>query len=195
MKFLSKRADSKILQNCMRYSNNPSKNKELKEALLEEQKGFCAYTEKYIDHLESVDIEHFNSSLKNTNEDGYYNYYAVLHKVNINKLDEKYSDAKFHETLFFQNKDVLDSRIFISDDMLYMVTDSEDIEAKDFVDFLMLNSNSLYEARKKHISFLSDMLKQLGDQKFLDLFKRHKSTMSYISVIENKFNLNLDHLL
>lgn len=194
MKFLSKYPDSRILKDNMKYSTNAQQNRKLKDALIEEQKGFCAYSEKFIEDLDSVDIEHFNSSLKYTAEDDYYNYYAVLHKINSEKKDEKYKDAKFHNSLFFQNKAELDSRIKISN-LLYFAIREEDTEAIDLIDFLMLNSNSLYEARKKHIAFLKSMRHILTEQEFTNLFKNHKQNLSFISIIESEFDLSFDHLL
>ena len=81
MKFLSKTKDSNILKRNLKYKKNDTQNNRiLKEALLQEQKNFCAYTEKYIQQLDACEVEHFNSSLKY--KDDYYNYYAVLRRAN-----------------------------------------------------------------------------------------------------------------
>jgi len=110
MKFLSKNSNSSILKNNLVYRDtNPPKNKLLKEELLKEQFNFCAYTEKYIQHLDSAEVEHFNSALKNN--DNYFNYYAVLRSANQYKKDEKYKDANFFKTLFFQDNQQFKNRI------------------------------------------------------------------------------------
>lgn len=194
MKFLSKYSDSKILSRNLRYSDSVYRNRKLKTELLREQKGFCAYTEKYIEELDSVDIDHFNASLKNTSKDDYYNYYAVLHSVNIRKKDEKYKNASFHSSLFFQNKSEFDTRITVSD-LLYFAVNSEDTEAKEFIDFLSLNSHALFEARKKHISFLIDLSKCLSQEEFWSIFKSNKNCLSYVSMLEREFDMEFDSLL
>ena len=80
MKFLSKNADSKILKEGLVYRAKGS-NTVLRNLLIEEQKNYCAYTEKFLQPLEQVDVEHFNSAKKGTPEDNYYNYYAVQELV------------------------------------------------------------------------------------------------------------------
>ena len=111
MKFFGKRPDSKILADELVYrKGNASNNSKIKEILIEEQFNFCAYTEKYFDNLDSIDVEHFNSNIKGS--DDYYNYYAVLHKPNlIFKQDEKYRYSKFFETRFYQDQHQLNKRI------------------------------------------------------------------------------------
>ena len=46
--------------------------------MLEEQKGFCAYTERHVRENDSCHIEHFDDRRKGTAGDGYDNWYAVL---------------------------------------------------------------------------------------------------------------------
>ena len=65
MKFLVKSPGSQILKDGWTYKKGqPANNKQLKELLLDEQYQFCAYTEKYIQNLDSSEVEHFNSSKK-----------------------------------------------------------------------------------------------------------------------------------
>ena len=131
MKFLSKSEDSPILKRGLKYVKGD--NSELRKLLLEEQKNFCAYTEKYVEHLDSVEVEHFNSSIKKN--DDYYNYYAVVRKANLYKKDEKYNGAAFFDSLFFQKN--FDSRIrFVPGDLVYEEINTGDTEAIDFIDFV-----------------------------------------------------------
>ncbi len=193
MKFLSKTPESQILKDNLKYSRNASENRKLKNALLSEQRGFCAYSEKYIEGIDSIDIEHFNASLKFTDEDGYYNYYAVLHSRNISKRDDAFKNAKFHETLFFQNREEFESRIFICD-MLYFAKNPEDTESSDFIDFLGLNSNSLYDDRKTKVKFLKNMREILSEEEFMELFN-YKINLSFISIVENELGLSLEEYI
>jgi hypothetical protein len=197
MKFFSKKKDSKILTDGLVYNKNGD-NSKLTEELLIEQFHFCAYSEFSISekgryHINSIEVEHFNSDLKNTSKDGYYNWYAVLGKINKKKKDEYYRNNKFHETLFFQNQEELYSRIKLDiDGFLYYAYDEKDIEAKDFIDFLMLNDYSLVEQRQKHINRLVDIYNAYKDEAlFVAFLKKHPQELSYISCIEAYFNLNL----
>ncbi|MFN6075996.1 MAG: hypothetical protein ACK46Y_10545 [Fluviicola sp.] len=128
MKFLSKNSESEILKKKIVYKKNAD-NQHLLNLLIEEQHNFCAYTDKFFENLESIDVEHFNSSLKETEKDDYFNYYAVLHKSNLYKIkkDKKYKDVSFFETLFFQNKVDLDSRIQYVKGGFYEEVDLDDI--------------------------------------------------------------------
>ena len=156
MKFLGKKANSKILKENLAYKKGQGKkNKILKKLLLEEQKGFCAYTELYIGNTEksliSAEVEHFNTTLKY--KDDYYNYYAVLRGANLSK---KKKDAKYKETakavksffgsLFFQDDKEFQKRIRYTDGD-YEEIDENDKEARDLIDFLGLNNPELHKAR------------------------------------------------
>ena len=136
MKFLAKSPQSQILLNKVLYrENNSVNNKKLTALLIEEQKGFCAYTEKYLQPLDSAETEHINSSIKYN--DNYYNYYAVIRNANLYKQDEKYSNASFFKNLFFQDSDEFNTRISFSNNMYYEI-DETDTEAKEFIDFSQL---------------------------------------------------------
>lgn len=84
MKFFGKNPDSEILRENLTYQENRSENnRRIKEILIQEQHNFCAYTEKYFEPMDSVEVEHFDSSIKYI--DNYFNYYAVLRKPNLYK--------------------------------------------------------------------------------------------------------------
>ena len=144
MKFLSKREDSAILKLGLTYNKNASENnRKLNELLLAEQKNFCAYTEKYIGPLDSVEVEHLNSSKKYN--DDYYNYYTVLRKANEYKIkkDKKYVGATFFDSLFFQDDTNFRQRVTYADGIYYELNE-EDTEAKELIDFLGFNEAPLY---------------------------------------------------
>ena len=69
-------SQNKIVRNILLLTSNSVK-------LLLEQSNFCAYTEKYITGLDSVEVEHFNASIKYN--DDYFNYYAVIRSANSGK--------------------------------------------------------------------------------------------------------------
>ena len=74
MKFLSKSKTSNILAEKIVYKPKGD-NRRLREMLAKEQKGFCAYTEKRFEGLDSVDVEHFDKSKKDKGDD-YFNAIA-----------------------------------------------------------------------------------------------------------------------
>lgn len=193
MKFLVKHANSEILSQNLVYSNNTLKNRELSKLLQLEQKGFCAYTEKYIQGLDSICVEHFNASLKGTGRDNYYNYYAVLHKINIEKLDEQYKDASFFESLFFQKPNGFASRIHYIGGM-YEELDSDDTEAKDLIAFLGLNNEELYKQRARHVKRIKknfEIAEYDSPEKRLEYLRDDNDQLSFITALEIELNLDL----
>lgn len=194
MKFLTKTSASDILAEGLRYQfNKPANNRFLCQVLLDEQRNFCAYTEKYISHLDSVEVEHLNAALKFS--DDYYNYYAALRSANLIKKDEKYRDASFLMNLFFQNKRHLDSRIqYVVGEYVYEEIGLDDQEAFDFIDFLGLNDSQMFESRRRHITRLRNIFVDAGysdNAAKIDYFKLHPEELSYVTSIEAEFNLDL----
>ena len=184
MKFLSKNADSSILKKGIIYRKGD--NDELRRLLLEEQKNFCAYTEKYVENLDSVEVEHFNSTIKYN--DDYFNYYAVVRKANLYKKDERYKGAVFFDSLFFQRN--FDTRIrFVPDDLVYEEIDADDKEAIDFIDFIGLNYNDVYEDRKKHINRLASIFSAIEDK--VAYFREYRSELKFVTAIEGFFDMDL----
>jgi hypothetical protein len=52
---------------------------------LQGQRGFCAYSERYVRETDAADVEHFDPRLKGHAEDGYRNRYATLAWMNRHK--------------------------------------------------------------------------------------------------------------
>ncbi|MDF1546971.1 MAG: hypothetical protein P1P88_04070 [Bacteroidales bacterium] len=195
MKFLSKNPKSSILEKGLTYQKNKSDNNRLlKEELLKEQKNFCAYTEKYLQELDASEVEHFNSSIKY--KDDYYNYYAILRKANLYKKDETYLNAKFFETRFFQNKDNLESRIMYKDGFYFQINE-DDKEAFELIDFLGLNHPDLCQQRNRHVNRLAKTFKEAAynSENCIEYFKEHIEEMSFVTAIEEKFDINLETIL
>ncbi len=195
MQFLVKSSQSEILQKKLTYRKNSSKNNAtLKKALLEEQKNFCAYTERYIQPLDATEVEHFDSSKKY--KDDYYNYYAVLRSANLYKKDEKYVQAGFLESLFFQDQEQLNQRISYHDG-LYIENQTDDQEAAQLIDFLGLNHPALYTERARQIRRLKQLFADAAfdKQDILDYFNTYLDELSFITAIENELDIKLMHLI
>ncbi len=78
MRYLSKTSQSIVIAKKWKYSTKSQRPK-IRQALIEEQQGYCAYSEKYISPMHASEIEHFDDSKKNTAEDNYWNWYAISH--------------------------------------------------------------------------------------------------------------------
>ncbi|MDX2249636.1 MAG: hypothetical protein SF052_22830 [Bacteroidia bacterium] len=192
MKFLTKNKDSAVLQQGLTYQKDKSKNNQrLREMLISEQKNFCAYTEKYLNGMDTVDVEHFDSSLKY--KDDYFNYYAVLSKANQYKKDEKYKDAPFFKNRFFQNKDEFDFRVRYVKGGDYEEVDLNDTEAQELIDFLGFNHEFLHRDRKKHIKRLDGLFKDANwnTEKQIEYFQQNRSELSFLTALEVELELDL----
>lgn len=195
MKFLTKDSGSDILASGMTYQKNKAENNRLlKEKLLIEQHQFCAYTEKYIQELDSVEVEHFDSSKKYA--DDYFNYYVVLRWANSHKRDVKYQKKKaaFFSTLFFQDQTEFDRRVqYDASDLVYEEVDIADSEAIELIDFLGFNHHNLFEQRRKHINRLKSIFKDAGYSiaQILDYLQRHPEELRFITAIEAEFGIDL----
>lgn len=139
MRYLYKDKNSSIINSGLIYSTNSKKNSELKKLILREQKGFCAYSEKYICKIDSCDIEHFDPRKKYTENDNYYNWYIVISWINQTKAKKI---GKFLPILEPNSEHIM-NRIIIKDN-LFIPKDNNDIEAKNLIDFLGFNSSGLY---------------------------------------------------
>ena len=174
--------------------NNSPNNQKLRKKLLEEQKQFCAYTEKYIEELDSDEVEHFNSTIKYN--DNYINYYAVIREANLYKKDEIYKNATFFTSLFFQNKEQFEQRIKFQDN-IYIETDKNDQESKDLIDFLGFNNQNLYKQRKRHLNRLKKNFEDANYSKnqYIEYFNEHNEDLSFITAIEKEFDIKLMELI
>ena len=194
MKFLSKKSDSEILNEGIVYKLNGD-NSILRELLIKEQKNYCAYTEKYLQPLDQVDIEHFDATKKKLGDD-YYNYYAVITTANKYKKDEKYKGASFFKTLFFQDIKELNKRISFANNIFFEI-DEEDTEAIKFIDFLGLNHPKLSEERSKHIQRMKGYFdsSSYSLEKIKEYFVQYKSELSFITALNEAFDYDFMELL
>lgn len=190
MKFLSKNANSDILAANLTYTHNSNLNSILKVRLSAEQYNFCAYTEKYLQPLDSVEIEHLNSAIKYN--DNYYNYYAVIRNANLYKKDELYVGAPFFDSLFFQNSEDFNNRIAFANNIYYEVNEI-DTEARDFIDFLGLNHPTLSQQRSNHVKRLRGVFENANytDEEISNYFSTHLEELSHITAIEKEFEMEL----
>ena len=190
MKFLKKDENSKILDENLNY-NTQSQRKRIRELLLSEQSGFCAYSERYVMKTDSVHVEHFDPRLKNEENDNYKNWYAVLAWINEHKPNkiEPYLPIlqPSHPNLNNQIK-------YVNGE--YRAIDKNDSEADNLIRFLGLNKYELYKDRLNHIArirFIKESSE--NDDEFYEILSEDKSYLSFITALEVELELNLSHLI
>ena len=174
-------------------------NTRLRKKLLEEQHNFCAYTEKRVGRLDAVEVEHFDRTKKD--DDDYFNYYAVIREANLRKKgkERKHVGAPFFDSLFFQNREELDSRVqYIKGEGVYEETTEGDQEAADFIDYLGFNDSCLHEERARHIRMMKDIFE--GDARFdseekREWFAEHPEHLSFVTAVEAELEINLDEIV
>lgn len=84
MKFLRKDAAQIAQYPGLRSSNTRERNIAV-TVLVQLQKGFCAYSERYLKPLDSIELEHFDPRKKNKETDGISNWHAVIRWMNAHK--------------------------------------------------------------------------------------------------------------
>ncbi len=188
MKFLKKKKENPIPE--LQYATK-SQRSAIKQTLLNEQYGFCAYSERFCKQTDSVDIEHFDPRKKNTDGDDYHNWYTVLSWINQHK--PKKIEA-FLPILFPSSPD-LEKRIGFQQG-LFIPLKTDDKEAQNLIDFLGLNKSELYEDRKKHINRIKDLRSFKPDlSDFIQYLEKHPEYLSFITALETELKLDLFAIL
>ncbi|MEZ0611124.1 hypothetical protein ACAW74_21605 [Fibrella sp. WM1] len=125
MRRIEKKPDSSIITEQLTYTNKNHRPK-ITEVLRREQHNICAYTEEYLGRADKAEIEHFNPTLKATDQDGYQNWFLVKGQWN----NEKGSVARWrrHQPLLLPTSEDFEQRIVYLDGR-YIVSDQNDIEA------------------------------------------------------------------
>ena len=190
MKFLKKNNRSKITEEGLAY-RNPNHRNRIRQILIEEQKGFCAYSERCLNSTDSTHIEHFDPRLKNTDTDNYENWYAVLAWMNEHK------PKKIDQFLpiLFPGSENLKEKIEYCDGK-FIPIDSTDIESNHLIEFLGFNKYELYQDRLRHISRIR-AIKEMCDssEEFVEILSSDKSYLSFITALEAELKIELFHLL
>ena len=188
MRYLTKKNDSTILAEELSYDTQ-SQRLRIKALLLNEQLGFCAYSERYIQNTDAVDIEHFDGRIKATSDDSYFNWYAVLRWMNSHKpkkLDERFLPLPAPSASNLQERIRYEGGIF--------VCNKDDIEAGNLIKYLGFNNPKLVADREKHVARIIYLKTQM-EEGFEDYLATHKEELSFITALEVELGLNLSHLL
>jgi len=190
MKYLQKIDDSEIVEEEWTYDRAPDRPK-IRLALLGEQRGFCAYSERYVSKTDAVDIEHFDPRIKGTTNDNYRNWYAVLHWLNIHK--PKFIEP--HLPILPPSAADLSERITYEDG-LFQIVEEGDTEAQNLINFLGWNKPEVVEDRQKHVQRVQFMQEMLGDEElFLNQLRSDKMNLSFATALEVELGIDVDALL
>lgn len=185
MRYLRKIPDSKIVQEGWHYRTS-SHRPHIRRELLREQQGYCAYTERYVEPLDSCDIEHFDNRLKGQSEDDYWNWYAVHHWANM----QKRSIEQFLPILLPHDPTMAERVVYKAGQ--FQPVDPNDLAAKNLIAFLKWNDPTVAEYRSKFIRRVKDLRMLLNDDVlFLAYLREHPEECSFITVLEAELGLSL----
>ncbi|MEM8642512.1 MAG: hypothetical protein AAGG51_27385 [Cyanobacteria bacterium P01_G01_bin.54] len=190
MQFLEKSDQSKILQAQWTYSKKGDVPK-IRAELLNEQQGFCAYSEAYINEIDSPEVDHFDGNLKYTSEDGYWNWYAVKRWMNQHKS----RSIKDFQPLLCPYAPDLKQRIKYESGEFLPINPSDEA-AKNLIAYLLWNSPKLVNVRRKQVKRIRQIYSFYSDDRegfYQDLLS-DPDNLSFFSALQAEFDLPEDLL-
>ncbi len=164
-------------------------NRTLRAALLDAQRGYCAYTEKRVDALDTCAVEHFDPRKKG--DDDWFNWYATLQSANQRKRrhDRALANAPFFESRFFQKVEGAARIRYVRGRGLYKAVDPADVEARELIEYLGLNDPTLHDVRRRHVKRVRDTLARIAQSEWIEWFREHPEDLSFITAIEVELEL------
>lgn len=185
MNFLHKENTDTTQYRELRY---PKDRDEAVRILIRLQKGFCAYSERYLKPLDSVELEHFDPRKKNTEDDGFANWHAVIRWMNAHKSR---SIADFEP--------LPDIESWTTDRVWYeqglFVCEEDDAEARNLINFLGVNRQEVFEERANHIARIRNMRKMVGDDMLLEILSESPEQLSFPTAIEAEMDISAFHMI
>lgn len=146
------------------------------------QKGFCAYSERYLKPLDSVEVEHFDPRKKNTLADSFKNWHAVIRWMNAHKfrLIDRYEPLPDLES-WTPTRVRYEHGLFVCDD--------GDIETKNLIDFLSVNRQEVFEERSNHIARLRNIQEKHGNALLIEILSESPEDLSFPTAIEAELGI------
>lgn len=179
MNFLHKDSAEVERHGDLRYPHDRDK---ARGVLIHLQKGFCAYSERYLKPLDSVEVEHFDPSKKGTPEDGFKNWHAVIRWMNAHKY-----------RLIDRFKPLPDLESWKPDRVRYehglFVCDDGDLETRNLIDFLSVNRQEVFEERSNHIARLRGIQHKFGDDVLIEILSESPEDLSFPTAIEAELGI------
>lgn len=193
MQYLIKNYSSEAVK--LKYSKVSDRPK-IKEILLQsEQKGFCAYTERFVKNTDSVHIEHFFPKAEYPDKiDDYYNWYVVMAWINENRPKKLTSQKEIFLPILLPHEESVSQKITYKNGE-FIAVDEADTEAKNLIKFLSLNHFMLYKDRNAHVdnvralrSFCSN------EEEFLEFLKSDKDNLSFATALKYELGIDVSQL-
>jgi len=190
MRQIHKKANSPIKDLVYQVGKNTN-NSTIRQQLLIEQNQICAYTETYLDRTSSHPIEHFNPTLKETINDGYFNYFICKDQWN----NEKGTTVRWNkfQPILHPTANDFNARITFLDGFYF--ANQEDLPAKNLVQYLKLNDAGLSKNRQRYIERKRKEIawSQLSPQAFFDeLLQEEPDHVYFIRAIEETFEVKIN---
>jgi hypothetical protein len=188
MEYLRKTPDSCVVAAGWQY---PRDAWAIRESLLNEQRGFCAYSEQFVRATDSCDVEHFDPRLKSTDRDSYWNWYTVLHWMNLHKPRDI---RPFLPILEPHNPDVA-GRIGYENGQ-FIALRNGDQEAENLIRYLGWNRPELAADRRRHVSRIRDVRGWFGEDiaGFLAFLRERPDCLSFITALRVELGLDVSQL-
>ena len=192
MRRIEKKADSLILKENLSYQKRDGKR--IAEILREEQNGICAYTEEYLGRADKADVEHFDPTLKPTDNDSYQNWFLVKAQWNT----EKGRTARWllHQPLLYPTAEDFELRI-LYDKGSYILADENDIEARNLRTYLKLDDEGMIQQRVHYIDRMQEdiVLSGLSNQEFVNWrlsTPKYQNTIFYIRAVQEELQVRVN---
>lgn len=166
-----------IVKKKLVYPNNKIR---IIKQLISEQSGYCAYTEVKFKSFDARDIEHFNPNLKNTNKDGYSNWYAVLHRWNQIK-STKWDN---YQPCYIPYSNKITKKYRYDKPTGLYVYNVRNIKADNLAKLIGLNHGELPNDRKAYITRVEFLSTQFD---LADYFRDYPDDIQFRTAIETVF--------
>lgn len=152
------------------------------EALIRLQKGYCAYSERYLKPLDSVELEHFDPRKKNTESDGFKNWHAVIRWMNAHKHRriDRYEPLPDLDS-WTPARIRYESGLFVCDEA--------DQETKNLIEFLGVNRQEVFEERSNHIARIRSIQQKFGNEVLMEILNESPADLSFPSAIEAELGI------
>lgn len=187
--------NSKILQENIEYIPNGD-NSNLRDMLFDEQKGFCAYTETYLDRTDQKDIDHFNPSKNFQDRNRYGNLF--LCKALWNK--EKSSKWEVYQPILHPTAQDFEERVIYNKDLkIFEAKNETDVEAKNLVGLLKLDDPDLSDMRKRYLRRMQDYADAYGiriEDFFVKLITENNLVhLRFLRSIKEEFGIDIWNMI
>ena len=186
MRYLKKDPASPLIASALSYAKKTDRPKIRKQLLLE-QKGFCAYSERYLKQTDETNIEHFDPRSKETPDDGYYNWYVVLPWFNSRKPKKI---EPYLPILSPFSADLLQRIAYQNGIGIFQAINHEDEEAHNLVKFLKWDSYELYEDCQKHLQRIRFLRQNCTEAEFSTHLREHNEYLSFATALEIELGID-----